>query len=103
MSTTEIVTLVAMLLVSGGAASVLAQWVKRESWGSRPKYIVALALSVAVGLAAAWLAGDVLGLVASWGELTAAQVVAFMGTVYATAVGFYELWFKNFTAKRSVG
>ncbi len=103
MSTTELVSLIAMLLVSGGVASVLVQWIKRASWGSRPKYIVALVLSGAVGLATSWLAGDVFGLISSWGELTAAQVIAFMGTVYATATGFYELWFKDFMAKRSVG
>lgn len=101
MNTTEIVSLVAMLLVSGGIASVLVEWIKRASWGSRPKYIVAVILSGAVGLATSWLAGDILGLVATWGELTAAQVFAFMGAVYATATGFYELWFKDYLANHA--
>ena len=35
-----------------------------------------------------------LGLVSAWGSLTAAQVFAFIGAVYATANGFYVLWFK---------
>jgi hypothetical protein len=94
MSITEIVTLAAMLLLSGGLSSWLVQRIKRAGWSARSKYLLALGLSAAVGLATAWLAGDVLGLVASWGELTAAQVLAFLGGVYAAANGFYALWFK---------
>ncbi len=103
MSTTEIVTLIAMLLVSGGVASFLVQKVKKASWSSRVKYAVAVAFSVAVGLATAWLGGDVLGIISSWGELTAADVFAFLGAVYASSTGFYEVWFKDFLARRSVG
>ena len=94
MSTTEIVTLAAMLLLSGGLSSWLVQLLKRAHWSARRKYLLALALSAAVGLATAWLAGDVLGLVGSWGQLNAAQVLAFLGGVYAASSGFYALWFK---------
>jgi membrane associated rhomboid family serine protease len=95
MSATETLTLTAMLLLSGGLSSWLVQLVKRAHWSARRKYLLALALSAAVGLATAWLAGDVLGLVDSWGQLTAAQVLAFLGGVYAAANGFYALWFKT--------
>lgn len=94
MSTTEIISLIAMLLVSGGVASVLVQWIKRASWGSRPKWALSIVISAGFGLATAWLAGDVLGLLDSWGNLSAAEVFAFMGTVYATSTGFYELYVK---------
>lgn len=90
MSVIEIVSLIAMLLVSGGVATYLVQWIKRASWDSRPKWLVSIAISAAFGLATAWLAGDVLGLVSAWGDLTAAQLFAFIGTVYATSTGFYE-------------
>jgi len=95
MSTTEIVSLVAMLLVSGGVASLLVQAIKRAGWGSRAKFVLSIALSAAVGLATVWLAGDVAGLIGAWGELTAADVFAVMGATYAAATGFYELWFKG--------
>jgi len=36
----------------------------------------------------------VLGLVSAWGELSAAQVFAFLGGVWAAASGFHALWFK---------
>ncbi len=101
MSIAEIVSLVALLLVSGGASSVLVQLVKRAEWGSRAKFILAIVLSGAVGLATTWLAGDVAGLIGAWGELTAAHVFAVMGATYAAATGFYELWFKGAIAKRA--
>lgn len=63
-------------------------------WSTRAKWLLAVVLSAAVGLATAWLASDVLGLLSAWGSLTAAQVFAFIGAVYATANGFYVLWFK---------
>lgn len=95
MSTTEILSLVAMLLVSGGVASFLVQKIKKAAWSSKTKYLLAIALSAAVGLATAWLAGDIIGLIGDWGSLTAAQVFAFLGAVYATATGWYELYFKD--------
>ena len=101
MSALEVISLVAMLLVSGGVASYLVTRLKRASWSSGAKYAVSIALSAAFGLASAWLAGDVLGLLSSWGSLTAAQVFAFMGAVYATSTGFYELYVKPKTIARS--
>ena len=53
MSATEIISLIAMLLVSGGVASYVVQWIKRADWGSRPKYLTSLAVSIAFGLATA--------------------------------------------------
>ncbi len=100
MSATEIVTLVAMLLASGGLSSWLVERIKRAHWPSRAKYALALGLSAAVGLATSWLAGDVLGLVGSWGSLSAAQVFAFLGGVWAAASAFYALWFKPRAAAR---
>jgi hypothetical protein len=93
-SIVEVISLVAMILVAGGVASRLVELIKGAAWSGRAKWILSVALSVAVGLATSWLAGDVLGLIAGWGALTAAEVFAFLGAVYATANGFYVLWFK---------
>jgi len=93
-SITEAISLVAMILLAGGVASRLVEFIKGAGWSARAKWALSVALSAAVGLATAWLAGDVLGLASSWGSLTAAQVFAFIGAVYATANGFYVLWFK---------
>ncbi len=99
MSTIEIIGLVAMLLVSGGVATYLVQWVKgTRTLSSRAKWFASIAISVLVGLATSWIAGDVLGLIDKWGSLTAADVFAWIGSVYAVAVGFYEAWVKPRTA-----
>jgi hypothetical protein len=97
----EAITLVAMILLAGGVASRLVEFIKGSGWSARAKWILSVALSIAVGLATSWLAGDVLGLVSTWGTLTAAQVFAFIGAVYATANGFYVLWFKPRASKAS--
>lgn len=94
MSATEIISLAAMLVISGGVASYLAQRIKREAWSARIKYVLALVLSGVVGLATAWLAGDVLGIIHGYGSLTAADVFAFLGGVYAAGQAFYVFWFK---------
>ena len=94
MSTVEVLSLVAMLLVSGGVATYIVQYIKRASWGSRPKWLLSIAVSAAFGLASAWLAGDVLGLLDAWGNLSGAEVFGFIAAVYATATGFYELYVK---------
>ena len=94
MSIPEAISLLAMILLAGGVASRLVELIKRAHWSDRAKWLLSVALSTVVGLATAWLAGDVLGLVAAWGSLTAAQAFAFIGAVYATANGFYVLWFR---------
>ena len=99
MSTVEIISLVAMLLVTGGVASYVVQFIKRASWSGRVKWILSVVVSALFGLATRWLAGDVLGLVASWGELTAADVFAFMAAVYVSATGFYALYIKPKTSE----
>ena len=101
MSLIEIITLIAMVLVAGGVSSRLVEFIKIAKWSGRAKWLLSVALSAAVGLATAWLAGDVLGLVAAWGFLTATQAFAFMGAVYMTANGFYILYFRPRASKTS--
>ena len=92
MSLTEAITLVAMTLVAGGVSSRLVEGIKRAHWSARAKWLLAVVLSAAVGLATAWLARDVLGLPSAWASLPAPQVSALIGAVYTTARGFHLLW-----------
>lgn len=93
------ISLVCLLLVAGGVSSFLVQRIKGSGWSSRTKYVLSIALSIATGTAGLWLAGDVLGLVSQWGNLTAAQVFAFLSADYVASTGFYEIWFKRRAAK----
>lgn len=90
----EIVTLVALLLVGGPLASWLIQWAKKSKWPDWFKAGLAYVVSFAVGLAGAWLAGDILGLVAKWGELTAVDLIAAGTVVWTGATGFFYLYWQ---------
>lgn len=98
MSTTEIVTLVAMILVTGGLASVVFQALKK--WlpeNNAARSILCWAFCVVVALAESWLAGDVLGLIGSWkeGTITAAQLFAYGSGVFAAATAVYNAYYKG--------
>ena len=90
----EIVTLVALLLVGGPLASWLIQLLKRAGWPDGIKALLAYVVSFAVGLAGAWIAGDILGLVSSWGELTAVDIIAAGTVVWTGATAFFYAWWQ---------
>lgn len=90
----EIVTLVAMLLVGGPLAGWLTQRIKNVAWSDMAKLALSWALSFAVGLAAAWLAGDILDFIGAAGSWTAADVIAFGTTVWTGSEAFFYLYFK---------
>ena len=98
MSATEIVTLVAMILVTGGVVSAVFQLIKR--WIPENKALRAAlcwVFSVVVAVAESWLAGDVLGILGSWqqGTLTAEQVFGFGSAIFAAATVVYNAYYKS--------
>ena len=98
MTALEIVKLIATILVSGAVSSGLVQLIKKylpESNGLRR--ICAYALAIVVSLAAAYLGGNLLGIVEAlrWGSLTADVAVAFGTGIWLSAEAFYRLWFKK--------
>lgn len=98
MSWTEFVTLVAMVLVSGGVTAALFQCLKRYVPESNNlRRLAAWALSIVIALAGCWLAGDVWGLIGTWrdGTLTAATVFTFGTGVWAAAEGLFRLWYRE--------
>jgi hypothetical protein len=50
-------------LLAGGVAGRVVELIKGAHWSARAKWVLSVALSMAGGLATAWLAGDVLGFV----------------------------------------
>jgi len=95
MKWTEIVNLVALLLLSGWVATYIAQAIKRPAWPSGVKLSLAIIISGLVGLAAAWVSGDMIGITAKWGQLTAADVLAFGAVVFAVSAAWFKLYFKG--------
>jgi hypothetical protein len=97
MQITEVVTLLATILAAGWFAAVVVQFLKRTQWPSSVKLALAVVVSAIVGLAAAWLSGDVTRFVTIWkaGTVTANQVVAFAVLIFVAAQTWYHRYFKE--------
>lgn len=98
MDATEIITLVAMILVTGGVVSWIFQLVKQYlPTNDVLRVAVVWALCIIVALAEAWLAGDVMGLIGSWqaGTLTAQQIFSWGSGLFAAATAIYNAYYKG--------
>lgn len=103
MKWTEIVNLVAALLLSGWVAAFIVQLIKRARWRSWVKLVLAVVVAGLVGIATAWISGDLIGLTAKWGNLTAADVLTFGALVFASAQTWYQFYFKGETWAENLG
>lgn len=95
MNLVQIVTLLATVVTAGWFAAFLTQIIKRQQWSSGVKMILGVVIAGLVGLAAAWLTGDVTRFVTVWkaGGVTAEQVLALATLIYTSAQVWY---FANF-------
>lgn len=94
----EIISLIALIIVSGGLTSVLFQALKK--WTPENDLLrmtLVWVLCVIVALATSWLEGDVLGFLGSWsaGTMTAADVFAYGSILWGIATATYNLYFKG--------
>lgn len=103
MKWTELVNLVAALLLSGWVAAFIVQAIKRVRWRSWVKLALAIIVSGLVGIATAWVSGDLIGITAKWGNLTAADVLAFGAVVYGVSAAWYKFYFKGETWAENLG
>ena len=94
MQLVQILTLIATVITAGWAAAFLTQLIKREQWPSWIKLVLAVVMAALVGLAAAWLSGDVTRFVTLWkaGTITADQVIT-LGVLIFTAA---QIWYTKF-------
>jgi hypothetical protein len=95
MNWTEIANLIALVALSAPATVVVAQAVKQAWMPSWLRAAVPIVVAALVGLASAWVSGDLLGLASRWGELTATEIVAVAGVVYAAA----NVWYHGLMAR----
>ena len=93
MSSFEWINLACAIIISAPLAMVIAQALKRASWPGGVKAALAGAVCLAVGVAQTWIAGDLLGLITSWGSLTAAELMIWAGAVWAAAQLEYHAFF----------
>lgn len=90
MSALEVVSLIAMVIVTAGGAVYAVQWVKSSGWSDRLKWWVSLVICGVFGLASSWLAGDVMALWSNFGGWTSAEVYTYAAAVIVVAKGFYH-------------
>ncbi|NLE22206.1 MAG: hypothetical protein GX624_05440 [Actinobacteria bacterium] len=93
----QVASLVAALLVSGPVASVLVQAVKFVAPTRPLRLALAVGVSLAVGVAQAWIAG---ALPHSGSDLTPEAALAATTAVFVGATGFYRLYFRRKAARR---
>jgi len=99
MRASEVVALIAMILLSGSVTSGLFQLLKRYVPESNNlRRIAAYLVAAVVAFAGSYLAGDVWGLIGSWGAgtMTAATMMAYITGIWGSAEDIYRLWYKKF-------
>jgi hypothetical protein len=91
MSLIQIVTLLATVITAGWFATFITQLIKQQQWRSGVKMILGVVIAALVGLATAWLTGDLTHFVTVWkhGEITAEQVLTLAVLIYTAA----QIWF----------
>jgi general stress protein CsbA len=97
MSLVQIITLLATIITAGWFAAFLVQLIKRAQWASWIKLVLAVVVSALVGLATAWLAGDVTNFVTIWkqGTITSNEVITFATLIFASAQIWYHKFFQD--------
>jgi hypothetical protein len=104
MNVTQLVTLAASVLTAGWVSAYLVQIIKRETWPSSVKLILALVMAAIVGVATAWLTGDLTRFVDLWNKgMTSEQVLSFAALVYASSATWYRFYFKDAEWAQNVG
>ena len=94
MQTTQVLTLVAVILTASWLSAALTQLFKREAWPSSVKLGLSMVVAALVGTAAAYLTGSVTHFVVLWqaGVVTAKEVIDFAVLVFAGA----QIWYEKF-------
>jgi len=91
MTLIQAVTLLATVLTAGWFAAFLTQLVKREHWSSGVKWVLGVVIAALVGLATAWLTGDLTKFITLWhhGSVTADQVIVLATLIYTAGQAWY--------------
>ena len=90
-SIVQLITLLATVVTAGWFAAYLTQLIKREQWSSGVKMILGIVVAALVGLATAWLTGDLTRFVTVWrsGGVTADQVIVLATLIYTAGQAWY--------------
>jgi hypothetical protein len=97
MKLTEVVTLLATVLVAGWFSAFITQALKQAKWPSSLKLVLSAVVAGLVALAAAWLSGDVLNFVTIYktGNLTAGEVMVFFTAVFTSGATWWRFYMRD--------
>lgn len=105
MKLTEIVTLLATVLVAGWFSAFIVQFIKQAKWSSWVKLVISGLIAIVVAIAALWLSGDVTSFLDIYksGTISAEHVIAFATLVFTSAATWYRFFFKDATWAQNLG
>ncbi len=106
MTGSQIITLIALILVSGGLTTFIFERLKKWApLNDGLRSILAYILSAAVALAGSWVAGDALHVIGSWraGTLDAWQLFAYINGIAAASTALYNAWYKGIKPLMAAG
>lgn len=104
MQLTQIITLLATVLVAGWFSAFIVQALKRLTWPSWARLILSGIVALLVAISAAWMTGSVTGFLHLWNNgMTADQVVTFFTLIFTSAATWYRFYFKDSTWAKTLG
>lgn len=97
MSTTEVITLVALIITAGWLTSFVTQAIKQAKWPSSARLLCAGAVALAFALATSWLSGELGGFIDVWasGSMTAEQVFVYFSGIFTASQAWYLAAFRG--------
>ena len=103
MELSELFTLLATLLLSGWVAAFITQLIKQSPWASSVKLVLSVVVAGLVGLATAWVTGDVTKFLDLWPNMKADDILTFGVLVYTVSATWYRFYFKDATWAQNLG
>jgi hypothetical protein len=90
-----IVDLLVLALLGGFLTFLATQLVKQTSWPSWARLVLSWVMAGVFALATAWQAGDLLGVVNAWSEMTTEALVTLFVTYWTAATIWYKVVFQG--------
>jgi len=105
MKLTEVITLLATVLVAGWFSAFIVQFIKQAKWASWVKLVISAVIAIVVAIATLWLSGDVTSFLDTYsnGTLDVEHIIAFATLIFTSAATWYRFYFKDATWAQNLG
>ena len=105
MKLTEVITLLATVLVAGWFSAFIVQFIKQAKWSSWVKLVISAVIAIVVAIATLWLSGDVTTFLDTYasGTLNVEPIIAFATLVFTSAATWYRFYFRDAEWAQNLG